>query len=240
LSQVTKANLTKALNAAQRKFKKLHVINCAGVIKPRIAETGVAETIIINSVFPRLLADTCEALNIPLIHITTDCVFSGKQGFYKEDYIHDPTDIYGKSKSLGEPENCSVIRTSIIGEEPENKRSLLEWVKSQKNRSCKGFSNHLWNGVTCLQLAKVICQIIKENSFWSGCFHVYSPTDVNKYELLGMINEIYELDINIEETKAAEYCNRILRTHFPIALEKFQIPELRQQIQELKEYKLTE
>ena len=173
------------------------VINSAGVIpqasKQRTLNNRLYFTI--NSMFPVILSQICDKHRTKLIHITTDCVFSGKDGNYNELSLHDEINDYGLSKSLGELCNATIIRTSIIGEEQTNKRSLLEWVKSNKHQTINGFTEHFWNGVTCLQLAKIIYQIIDQNIYWRGVRHIFSPRSVNKYELVSMINKIYNLAI---------------------------------------------
>jgi dTDP-4-dehydrorhamnose reductase len=169
-------------------------------------------------------------ITINIIHITTDCVFSGKTGGYHEYSTPDETNDYGTSKSLGELCDGTIIRTSIIGEELSNKRSLLEWVISNENRTINGYSNHFWNGVTCLQLAKIIYKIINENAYWKGVRHIFSPTSVSKYELFKMISDIYELNITVKEFDT-EIVDKSLSTVY----EKFfNIPELKEQIIEMK------
>lgn len=118
-----------------------------------------------------------------MIHPTTDCVFSGKKGGYVETDVHDELGSYGMSKSLGEPVGCTCIRTSIIGRELFNKKSFLEWVISNNNGTISGWSNHMWNGITCLEYCGVIEKIINEHLFWSGVKHIYSPTSVSKHEM---------------------------------------------------------
>lgn len=172
------------------------VINCIGVINKRVESLGIRNTIQVNSVFPHLLNEACNHVGLRLIHITTDCVYSGKKGNYSENDPHDATDIYGKTKSLGEPELATVIRTSIIGEEVKNARSLIEWIKSNKGGTIDGYFHHKWNGVTCLRLAQEIEYIINEGKYWLGVKHFYGNT-VNKYELCSMVNEIYKLGITI-------------------------------------------
>ena len=166
-----------------------------------------------------------------MIHITTDCVFSGINGKYDELSIHDSKEIYGISKSLGEVDQVTIIRTSIIGEEIRNKYSLLEWIKSNKGKEINGYVNHFWNGVTCLELAKVIEYMIRNNYFWKGVRHIYSPEIVSKYELITMINEIYELDIKLHKCET-EKCDRSLMSIYDILM--FKIKPLREQIRELR------
>jgi dTDP-4-dehydrorhamnose reductase len=211
------------------------VVNCIGMIKPQVDKYGVERAIEVNSIFPRLLADVCQSLQFPLIHVTTDCVFSGRRGKYTETDAHDALDVYGKTKSLGEPDNCTVIRTSIIGEEVGQTRSLVEWIKSSAGKTVNGFTNHLWNGVTCLQLAKVVEQIVEIENCWQGVRHVYSPTDVTKLELVNLVSDTYNLGISVTPTEAKEPCDRTLRSNFPL----LQIPELSEQIKEMKDFKLV-
>jgi dTDP-4-dehydrorhamnose reductase len=203
------------------------IINAAGIIKQR--NFCNKQLIAVNSLFPHYLAD----LDCNVIHITTDCVFSGLSGRYDENSLHDCLDYYGKSKSLGENESLTVIRTSIIGEEKTNKNSLLEWVRSQENAEVCGYLNHFWNGVTCLELSKFIFNLVQEQDYWKGVRHIFSPDTVSKYELVSYISEIYNLGINIIP-KEVEFCDRSLTTiHIPeIAKTIFE------QITEMKDFNL--
>ena len=214
-------------------FEKYHfndddvVINAAGIIKQR--NYSPRELIRINSVFPQFLS----TLDCNVIHITTDCVFSGKDGFYDEDSLHDCLDDYGKSKSLGENNDLTIIRTSIIGEEIYNKKSLLEWVRGNRGKEINGYLNHFWNGVTCLELSKHVMDIIENKSYWKGVRHYFSPDIVSKYQLVSYINEIYELEITVNPVME-KYCNRSISTKYnsPIVI------PIKEQIKELKEYGL--
>lgn len=203
------------------------IINAAGIIKQR--NYSPQELIRVNSLFPHFLA----SLDCNVIHITTDCVFSGKQGSYNEDSLHDCLDDYGKSKSLGENYNLTIIRTSIIGEEIRNKKSLIEWIKSNKNTSVNGYLNHFWNGVTCLQLAKYILDIVQTGNYWKGVRHYFSPDTVSKYQLVSYINEIYELN-SIINPIMSEYCDRSLSTLYKSS----SLLTIKEQILELKSFKL--
>ena len=209
------------------------VINCAGTIKPRVDELGDLNAIIVNSVFPHNLAKTCKELDLSMIHITTDCVFSGERGEYVESDEHDARDVYGKTKSLGEPSYCMNIRTSIIGEEFGQHRSLVEWVKSRKNKDANGFVNHDWNGVTCLELSKLINFLIKNNITWYGTKHIHSPESVNKYELLSIINEVYDLNIDIKKVKADSVIDRTMSSEY---IPFYDIQTIEKQIKEMKEF----
>jgi dTDP-4-dehydrorhamnose reductase len=209
------------------------VINCAGLIKQRTDENNL-NFIIVNSVFPLLLSKVCDELGCRLIHITTDCVFSGMDGDYNEFSPHDATDIYGQTKSLGEPMNVAVIRTSIIGEEKGQALSLVEWVKSNRDSTVNGYTNHFWNGITCLQFAKVCEYMIKNNLFWRGVKHITSPTTVNKFELVSMLSDIYDLNITVTPFETPEKCDRSMssiRDDIEIS-----IPELEVQIREMRDF----
>lgn len=190
-----------------------HVINCIGAIKPKFNSIDqTLASIYVNAVFPRKLADECETAGVKLTHITTDCVFSGNSGKYSEFSNHDALDQYGKSKSLGEPENALVIRTSIIGPEWHgNKRSLVEWLLSKNGGKVDGYMNHMWNGLTTLELCKAIGQIIDKDMHQWDMFHLYS-TDVSKYELLQKMVTAFDLNIQVNPVNAKESCDRTLRT----------------------------
>ena len=144
---------------------------------------------------------------------------------------------YGVSKSLGEMcYNTTIIRTSIIGEERKNKYSLLEWVKKHNNNTINGYTNHLWNGVTCLQLAKIINQIINNNIWWKGVRHIFSPNTVSKYELVNIINDVYKLNNTVVKFKTNNNIDKTLCTNYETN-HLFNIPNLIDQICELKNFK---
>ena len=185
------------------------IINCMGVINSR-NDIGELEFIQVNSVFPHLLSNMCEKTGSKLIHVTTDCIYDGLNGNYDEVFISNVQDIYGKTKSLGEPRNATVIRTSIIGEELSNNRSLLEWVRSNKNKEVLGYTNHSWNGITCLQFAKICKYIIDNKFFWRGIKHLYSPEPITKYELVKLISKIYDLNIKVIPHETEILCDRTL------------------------------
>ena len=205
------------------------IINCMGAIKPQVDKLGTLNAVKVNSMFPHIMADVCEEMGVHLIHISTDCVFSGNDGHYTEESLHDCTDVYGKSKSLGEPENCTVVRTSIIGEEIDTSRSLIEWVKSQDGKQVNGYLNHDWNGLTCHQTAKVFEDIIRNKKYWKGVQHIHSPNSLNKYELVKGIAEAHELNIDVSPTNGPVACDRTLAT---IHEHDFDIPDIQTQLVE--------
>jgi dTDP-4-dehydrorhamnose reductase len=199
------------------------IINAAGVI-PHSGQTDYS----FNTTFPIALGVLCQSKKAHLIHFSTDCVFSGTKGNYTEDDTPDADTEYGKSKAKGDTACATIIRTSIIGEETRNKRSLLEWVRSREGTMINGFTNHLWNGVTCWQLSKIVRQIIETQNFWIGVRHVYSPTPVSKYQLVQMIADVYEL----KKTSILPFTewNSNNKTLSSVHPKMFDIPDLRDQL----------
>lgn len=212
------------------------VVNCAGMINKRddvIALGGEAlylrESISVNSVFPQMMAMWCKSKRIKFVHITTDCVFDGLKGNYSDNDIHNATDIYGITKSCGEPQECILIRSSIIGESG-NGRSLIEWLRSQDDKTIIGYTNHKWNGVTCLELARCI-YLILINGAESGRFVVTSPDSITKYELCKKISDAYGWHINISPGRDKKDIDRTLIGN--IVCDK----TIDEQIQEMVKYK---
>jgi dTDP-4-dehydrorhamnose reductase len=225
------------------------IVNCAGVIPqkmPAIQGDGQRGNnckiyFRINTIFPHKLQQLSEKIGYKFIHITTDCVFNGQYKLGKRFLEFDcitrnmSTDIYGISKLLGEPLGACVIRTSIIGEEMQYKKSLLEWVKSNAGKTIDGFDNHYWNGITCLTLANIIGKIIGKKLYWRGVRHIYTHCIVSKYELCKIINDIYQLNITIKKIDTPRICNRTLSSIYNTNM-LFHIPNIRQQIFMQKEF----
>jgi dTDP-4-dehydrorhamnose reductase len=210
------------------------IINCIGAIPQRKTPlVSDKNYFLVNSIFPNLLWFICKKYSAKMIQPSTDCVFSGKQGMYMEDYPHDEINAYGSSKSLGEPVGCTIIRTSIIGKELINKKSFLEWVLSNNYHKINGFTNHMWNGITCLQYCKIIEKMITTNLFWSGVRHIYSPTPKSKYEMACIISDTFNLNIEITPLETADKSNKTLTSKYT---NLFEIPEIKEQINELKEF----
>jgi len=215
-----------------------YVINCIGLIPQvyKIHEINDRAYIKINTLFPQILSQICIKLGFRMIHATTDCVFTGNNGNYRETDIHDECGIYGISKSMGEPEDCMVIRTSIIGEQMKNEYSLLEWCKSNRGGKIRGYNNHYWNGVTCLEFAKLVEYLIRNGVYWKGVRHIFSPDKVSKFDLLNMINNIYNLGIEIE---SYEDGNKIIDKTLNSIYDKiYDIKGLEVQIEELKMFEI--
>ncbi len=191
------------------------VVNCIGMIKQRSEGSNPATAIELNSLFPHRLADSCGQRGVWLIHIGTDCVFSGMRGSYTETDPPDATDLYGRSKALGEPfrSGCLTLRTSIIGRELQRTTGLLEWFLSNRNGSVRGFSNVYWSGVTTLALSEIVGSLISLHPRSEGLFHVASEP-VSKHDLLGRINRALDLGIDVVPTPEPAEDRSLLATEF--------------------------
>ncbi len=188
---------------ALRARKPEFLINCIGIVKQRDEAKAHIPSITINALFPHRLAELAEEWGGRVIHFSTDCVFSGKGGQYKESDASDAEDLYGKSKYLGEVscDNALTLRTSIIGRELTMFASLLEWFLTQDHKTVKGFTKVIYAGVTTNYLSEVVSRILDDFPTLSGLYQVTSaPT--SKYDLLLSLKDAYGLDIDIvKETK---------------------------------------
>ena len=175
------------------------VINAIGIIKQLPSSRDVIQTLTINSILPHRLAEFGAKYGFRLICISTDCVFSGKSGNYREDDIPDAYDLYGKSKNLGEVTdgNCLTIRSSIIGRELGTAHSLLDWFLSNRGGTVKGFANAIYSGFPTIVFADIISDLITRSPGLRGLYHV-SSDPINKFDLLHLVNEYYNAGITIE------------------------------------------
>lgn len=187
------------------------IVNCVGIIKQRNDERSAALSIEINSLLPHRLADLCRTWKGRLIHFSTDCVFSGKRGGYAESDLPDATDLYGKTKHLGETtaENALTLRTSMIGRELSHFSSLLEWFLARDHQQIRGYRNAFYSGVTTNQLAELVGDLIESHPGLSGLYQVTGPV-ISKYELLCMLREAYSLDLEIVPDDSF-YCDRSMK-----------------------------
>jgi dTDP-4-dehydrorhamnose reductase len=190
---------TPALEAAIEKVRPDVVFNAIGIVKQVPNAKNTVATLQINSVLPHQLADIAGRINARLIQISTDCVFDGQRGMYAEDDEPNATDLYGKSKHLGEVigDNCLTLRTSIIGRELETNHGLVEWVLSNRGAQVKGFANAIFSGFPTIVLADIISNLIRNHPTLSGLYHV-SSEPINKFDLLNLIKESYKIDLDIE------------------------------------------
>jgi dTDP-4-dehydrorhamnose reductase len=192
------ANDLKALEKHLEKSSPGIVINCVGLIKQLPIANDPLAAISINALFPHQLAHLCKRINARMIHISTDCVFSGKKGNYSEDDQSDAEDLYGKTKYLGEVAypHCVTLRTSIIGHELKGNYGLVEWFMRQKGKA-KGFTKAIYTGFPTIELARIIREHVIPKKEISGLYQV-SSKPVSKYELLKIIASQYGKNIDIE------------------------------------------
>lgn len=226
-----------------------YIINCIGITKPFSKDDdpeGVKRAIRINADFPWKLSSYAKKHNVRVIQIGTDCVYSGKRGRYIENDPHDPLDVYGKSKSLGEVFDGTmlIIRCSIIGPEFKKETSfLLEWFLNQPNGgTIGGFEHHIWNGVTTLQFAELCEKIISSNAYdqlvQNSFIHHYIPNNiVTKYQLMNIFNNVFERDLKINRVnKPEQKVDRSLETKYSDLNNLIEQKNLKTAILELKDY----
>lgn len=174
------------------------IINCVGLIKQLSVSKDPLVALPLNALFPHKLVRLAALSGTRVIHISTDCVFSGSTGKYTEESIADATDLYGISKHLGEVidyQNAITLRTSIIGRELTSSNSLVDWFLSQSNQ-VKGYEKAIFSGLPTCELASVIRDVVIENPTLSGLYHV-SAKAISKYDLLRLIAAEYKKDITI-------------------------------------------
>jgi len=225
------------------------IINCIGVIKPFCKDTdpvGVMNAVEVNALFPHRLAAHAKNQGTQIIQIATDCVYSGAKGNYIESDPHDPLDVYGKSKSLGEVFDRSIlnIRCSIVGPELKNKLSLLEWcLNNQDGAVLKGFAHHRRNGVTTLQFAKLCERIILNENLYedllavSPLHHFVPNSAVDKFELLNLIAEAYGRRFQVVRVdNIGPPVNRTLATQFGVLARTYPSQSMKDALIELSKY----
>jgi dTDP-4-dehydrorhamnose reductase len=210
------------------------IVNCVGVVKqhPLASDTVASSTV--NSLFPHRAAQLAHDRGARFIHISTDCVFSGLKGNYTEDDLPDPTDLYGRSKLLGEVtgENCLTIRTSMIGRELRGSRGLLEWFLACRGESVHGFSRAIFSGLTTQTLSEVIARLIVEHPHLTGLWHV-AANPISKFDLLTLVKQTYGLVIDIERDESF-VCDRSLNGERFRAATGIQIPGWTEMIERLR------
>lgn len=175
------------------------VVNCVGVVKSQPAASDTVSSIVVNALLPHQLAEWCRAWRGRVIHVSTDCVFSGRRGRYREEDEPDATDLYGRTKALGElgPDEGLTLRTSIIGRELSHFASLLEWFLAQKGKCVRGFTRVIWSGVTTNYLAGLVARVIRERSDLSGLYQVASEP-LSKHDLLLLLNDACAAGVTVE------------------------------------------
>ena len=233
--RITRLDLTdeQATFAVLQHIRPDVVINAAGILNEE-ANKRLKEAIYINSLLPHVLAKYGDMLDFKFIHISTDCVFSGLKGDYRENDQTDGTTVYAKTKSLGEviEDKHLTIRTSIIGPEIRQQGiGLFQWFMKQ-NGQIKGFRHVYWNGVTTLQLSKAIAWLIPKNI--NGLVHLARQPKISKYDLLCLLkDEFNKEDIHIEPSDVERVDKSLMNTRGDL---NFNVPSYYTMIRELKQW----
>ncbi len=185
------------------------VVNAVGVIKQLPEAQDPVVAIAVNALFPHRLATACRAVGARLVHVSTDCVFSGDKGNYTEDDIPDAPDLYGRAKLLGEVTGpgCVTLRTSIVGHELHGRLGLVEWFLSREEK-VQGFANAVFSGFPTVEFARIVAERIVPNEGLAGLYHV-SSNPVSKYDLLRLVAERYGKRVAIERQEEFR-CDRSL------------------------------
>ena len=220
------------------KINPNYIINCLGVTKFHKSYKNKKETRKINIKLPIFLSNLCLKEKIYFLHISTDCVFLGTKGNYKENAQKDAKDLYGLSKNLGEVRNkfSATIRTSFIGPEKNSNKSLLNWFLSQSN-STRGYINAFFSGLTSLELSKIIFKFfVKKNNLYNMVLHV-GGYKISKHDLLIIIKKIFKKKINIIKFKDFKIDRSLNSKKFQI-LTKYKIKSWTILVKELKVFML--
>lgn len=179
-------------------------INCIGLIKQLASANDPLSAIPLNAILPHRLARLCTLAPGRLIHISTDCVFSGKTGNYSEADLPDCADVYGRSKLLGEVDypNAITLRTSIIGHALGSAHGLVDWFLAQ-NAPIKGYARAIFSGLPTFELARVIHNHILPRPRLRGLYHV-SSSRISKFDLLSLVGRVYGHPIAIEADESVK------------------------------------
>ena len=174
------------------------VVNGVGLVKQFAQSKDPLVALPINAIFPHRLAQLCSLVGARLVHISTDCVFSGAKGGYKEEDVPDARDLYGRSKLLGEVDypNAVTLRTSVIGRELNSAHGLIDWFLAQQG-NVKGYTRAIFSGLPTCELARVIRDLVLPRAELRGLYHVAAQA-ISKYDLLRMVNREYDKRLEIE------------------------------------------
>jgi dTDP-4-dehydrorhamnose reductase len=213
-------------------YKPKVIINCIGILN-EATEKNKALSILVNSYLPHYLENISKDMDFKLVHISTDCVFNGKEGKYTEESQPNAEDFYGQTKALGEVmDNHNItLRTSIVG--PDNNPKgigLFQWFMSQKGK-INGYEKVIWTGVTTIQLAKCIETAIEKDL--TGLHHCVNNEFISKYELLNLFKEVFNKDIEIEKVQEPVSEKTLIRTEKSY---RFNIPSYSKMIKEMKDW----
>lgn len=210
------------------------VVNCVGLIKQRGETATLSQYMAVNGVFPRHLADLCVEREARLIHLSTDCVYSGSRGGYSEADLPDAVDPYGVSKRAGEVTGPRILtlRTSFIGRELSTRASLLDWFLARNGETVRGFTRAIFSGVTTTYFGKLLGDLIEKYPDLSGLYHV-AATPIAKHDLLCQLKAAYDLQIEIVPDSAF-HCDRSLDGTLFASTTGVQVPSWPELIRDLR------
>ncbi|OIQ25319.1 SDR family oxidoreductase [uncultured Vibrio sp.] len=188
------------IERAVKECKPDIVLNCIGLIKQHDVSKQHISAVAINALLPHQIAKLCDKYKARLIHFSTDCVFDGQKGLYIESDLPNSTDLYGKSKCLGEVDYGQhlTLRTSIIGHELNSAVSLIDWFLSQKNM-VKGFRKAVFSGLPTCFIAKLLVDHVFQATELKGLYHL-SVEPIDKFSLISLVAQVYNKDIEIEKS----------------------------------------
>ncbi len=211
------------------------VINCIGLVKQLGAADDPLKALPINALLPHRLARLCESSGSRLVHISTDCVFSGERGMYKESDVSDARDLYGRSKYLGEVHypHTVTLRTSIIGHELDSHHGLIGWFLAQ-HREVDGYTKAVFSGVPTVELARIIHDYVLPNHKLEGLYHV-SSEPIDKYSLLQEVARVYGKSIEIKPDSRVVIDRSLDSSRFRAAT-GYQPPEWRELVRRMHEF----
>ena len=199
-----------------------YILNFVGLIRHKLKidqAASIDDAELLNVQLPSELDNLAHDTDCKVIQIGTDCVFSGAVGKYDEFSRHDPSDVYGQTKSNGEARLSRTmnLRVSVVGKELYSNIELMSWLLNQpKNAEVQGYNNHLWNGVTPTQLSRVINSVVTNDLFSPKSLHLVPANVISKYELLQSIATLGgRHDIQVQPVAAASSIDRTLSTAFP-------------------------
>lgn len=209
------------------------VVNAVGIVKQRPTARDAIQSLEVNALFPHRLAQACRAAGARLVHLSTDCVFSGEKGRYLEADRPDPHDLYGRSKLLGEVEEPGslTLRTSIIGLELKRRTSLVEWWLAQRG-PIRGYRRAIYSGLTTMEMARAIEHLLLREPGLSGLFHLASAP-ISKYDLLAGLGErLGRRDVTLQPDDAFA-CDRSLDASALLSRTTYRVPPWSAMLDEL-------
>jgi dTDP-4-dehydrorhamnose reductase len=207
------------------------VVNCIGIVKQSPAAKDAAACLTINALFPHKLYRLCDKKGIRLVHVSTDCVFDGRRGGYREFDLTNATDLYGRTKALGELEDALTIRTSIIGRELATKNGLVEWFLSRAGGTVQGYTHAKFNGFTTAELSRVILNVLNDYPDLRGILHATSES-IDKFSLLHLLNDSFGTSTKIVPDDRV-WVDRTLDGELFRSLTGYKAPTWQEMIEEL-------